>query len=101
MTERTFLEEMIERGNKIRKLEKEAYIRYDIKYLDKETGKPIDKIPKKESPLKANRGFCINCNKLITESVGDDRYCNKCFESLFPNEYKVSRERFYERTEEK
>lgn len=97
---KTLWEEMIERGEKIRKLEREAYIRYDVKYLDKENGKPINGIPKKESPLKVNRGFCVNCSKIITESVGDDRYCNKCFKSLFPAEYEVSRERFYEQAEE-
>jgi hypothetical protein len=91
------MEAILERAKKIKKLDDEAKVYRFVEYRDIATGEKIEGMPKTKSPIKANRGFCTFCGRLIKKSVTDDRFCESCYKKQFPDSWKRSEERFYGR----
>ena len=53
-------------------------------YKEKKSGRVIDHKPRMKSSISVNRGFCTHCGNTIKKSNADDRFCNKCYDKLFP-----------------
>lgn len=79
-------ESIKERADMITRLDEEHNAYRYVQYRDIETGEVLDRVPKELSPFtKRDYGTCIECGRDIKEAVPDDRFCNKCYKTIFPD----------------
>ena len=81
-------ENIKERAKKIEKLNRASNAHRETIYKEKKSGRVIDHKPRMKSSISVNRGFCTHCGNTIKKSNADDRFCNKCYDKLFPNKNK-------------
>lgn len=84
---------ILKHAKKVCELEDTDNEKYIVEYKDRWDGRHLDAMPRGDTPLIENRGYCASCNKLITEPVSDDRFCKHCYAKIFPDVWKRSADR--------